>query len=120
MSLPSQSDCTPCVLRLQVVIPVVSVQLIKKHKTARLLPNGLAITTTASRKVLQCQGLPSCWGTEHSSVLAAGQGKRGVLLLFLYFTLFLSEANTERNSSELSQSLPGSDKPLNFLQPRRG
>jgi len=33
------------------VIPVVSVQLIKKHKTARLLPNGLAITTNASRKV---------------------------------------------------------------------
>ncbi|NWY32274.1 GRM2A protein, partial [Pheucticus melanocephalus] len=37
---------------LQVVIPVVSVQLIKKHKTARLLPNGLAITTTASRKYI--------------------------------------------------------------------
>ncbi|XP_065589735.1 GRAM domain-containing protein 2A isoform X2 [Cyrtonyx montezumae] len=36
---------------IKVVIPVVSVQLIKKHKTARLLPNGLAITTTASRKV---------------------------------------------------------------------
>ncbi|NXP41842.1 GRM2A protein, partial [Leiothrix lutea] len=35
-----------------VVIPVVSVQLIKKHKTARLLPNGLAITTTASRKYI--------------------------------------------------------------------
>lgn len=41
----------PCVFALQVVIPVVSVQLIKKHKTARLLPNGLAITTNASRKV---------------------------------------------------------------------
>ncbi|XP_030312931.1 GRAM domain-containing protein 2A isoform X1 [Calypte anna] len=37
---------------IKVVIPVVSVQLIKKHKTARLLPNGLAITTTASRKIL--------------------------------------------------------------------
>ncbi|KAL7980031.1 hypothetical protein Chor_001299 [Crotalus horridus] len=36
---------------IKVVIPVVSVQLIKKHKTARLLPNGLAITTNASRKV---------------------------------------------------------------------
>ncbi|XP_039195511.1 GRAM domain-containing protein 2A isoform X4 [Crotalus tigris] len=35
---------------IKVVIPVVSVQLIKKHKTARLLPNGLAITTNASRK----------------------------------------------------------------------
>ncbi|XP_071899508.1 GRAM domain-containing protein 2A isoform X4 [Anas platyrhynchos] len=37
---------------IKVVIPVVSVQLIKKHKTARLLPNGLAITTTASRKYI--------------------------------------------------------------------
>ncbi|KAF2985701.1 hypothetical protein EK904_003135 [Melospiza melodia maxima] len=42
----------PGVPALQVVIPVVSVQLIKKHKTARLLPNGLAITTTASRKYI--------------------------------------------------------------------
>lgn len=42
---------SPCLFALQVVIPVVSVQLIKKHKTARLLPNGLAITTNASRKV---------------------------------------------------------------------
>ncbi|XP_074862720.1 GRAM domain-containing protein 2A isoform X2 [Carettochelys insculpta] len=37
---------------IKVVIPVVSVQLIKKHKTARLLPNGLAITTSASRKYI--------------------------------------------------------------------
>nr|XP_014431349.1 GRAM domain-containing protein 2A [Pelodiscus sinensis] len=37
---------------IKVVIPVVSVQLIKKHKTARLLPNGLAIPTTASRKYI--------------------------------------------------------------------
>ncbi|GAB5572314.1 GRAM domain-containing protein 2A isoform X3 [Prionailurus iriomotensis] len=33
-----------------VVIPVVSVQMIKKHKMARLLPNGLAITTNTSQK----------------------------------------------------------------------
>ncbi|NXX77723.1 GRM2A protein, partial [Urocolius indicus] len=37
---------------IKVVIPVVSVQLIKKHKTARLLPNGLAITTNSSRKYI--------------------------------------------------------------------
>ncbi|XP_019388813.1 PREDICTED: GRAM domain-containing protein 2 isoform X4 [Crocodylus porosus] len=37
---------------IKVVIPVVSVQLIKKHKTARLLPNGLAITTNANRKYI--------------------------------------------------------------------
>ncbi|GAB1294308.1 GRAM domain-containing protein 2A [Apodemus speciosus] len=35
---------------IKVVIPVVSVQLIKKHKMARLLPNGLAITTDTSQK----------------------------------------------------------------------
>lgn len=35
----------------QVVIPVVSVQMVKKHKMARLLPNGLAITTNTSQKV---------------------------------------------------------------------
>ncbi|XP_066885383.1 GRAM domain-containing protein 2A isoform X1 [Kogia breviceps] len=35
---------------IKVVIPVVSVQMIKKHKMARLLPNGLAITTTTSQK----------------------------------------------------------------------
>ncbi|XP_053451269.1 GRAM domain-containing protein 2A [Nycticebus coucang] len=35
---------------IKVVIPVVSVQLIKKHKMARLLPNGLAITTNTSQK----------------------------------------------------------------------
>ncbi|KAM5292719.1 GRAM domain-containing protein 2A [Ctenodactylus gundi] len=35
---------------MKVVIPVVSVQMIKKHKVARLLPNGLAITTNTSQK----------------------------------------------------------------------
>lgn len=35
---------------IKVVIPVASVQLIKKHKMARLLPNGLAITTNTSQK----------------------------------------------------------------------
>ncbi|XP_003413969.1 GRAM domain-containing protein 2A isoform X3 [Loxodonta africana] len=35
---------------IKVVIPVVSVQTIKKHKMARLLPNGLAITTNTSQK----------------------------------------------------------------------
>uniref|UniRef100_A0A8C2XQZ5 GRAM domain-containing protein n=1 Tax=Capra hircus TaxID=9925 RepID=A0A8C2XQZ5_CAPHI len=36
---------------IKVVIPVVSVQMIKKHKMARLLPNGLAITTTSQKYV---------------------------------------------------------------------
>ncbi|KAG8507438.1 GRAM domain-containing protein 2A [Galemys pyrenaicus] len=36
---------------IKVVIPVLSVQMIKKHKMARLLPNGLAITTNTSQKV---------------------------------------------------------------------
>ncbi|KAG7283771.1 hypothetical protein CRUP_034395 [Coryphaenoides rupestris] len=31
--------------------PVVSVRLVKKHKTAGLVPNGLAITTDTSQKV---------------------------------------------------------------------
>ncbi|XP_006866590.1 PREDICTED: GRAM domain-containing protein 2 [Chrysochloris asiatica] len=35
---------------IKVVIPVVSVQMIKKHKMARLLPNGLVITTNTSQK----------------------------------------------------------------------
>ncbi|EHB17254.1 GRAM domain-containing protein 2 [Heterocephalus glaber] len=35
---------------IKVVIPVVSVEMIKKHKMARLLPNGLAITTNTSQK----------------------------------------------------------------------
>ncbi|XP_059514231.1 GRAM domain-containing protein 2A isoform X4 [Myotis daubentonii] len=35
---------------IKVVIPVVSVQMVKKHKMARLLPNGLAITTNTSQK----------------------------------------------------------------------
>lgn len=35
---------------IKVVIPVLSVQIIKKHKMARLLPNGLAITTSTSQK----------------------------------------------------------------------
>ncbi|KAG7248037.1 hypothetical protein CRUP_038874, partial [Coryphaenoides rupestris] len=33
-----------------VAIPVVSVRLVKKHKTAGLVPNGLAITTDTSQK----------------------------------------------------------------------
>ncbi|XP_052618661.1 GRAM domain-containing protein 2A isoform X3 [Peromyscus californicus insignis] len=37
---------------IKVAIPVVSVQLIKKHKMARLLPNGLAITTNTSQKYI--------------------------------------------------------------------
>ncbi|XP_073917772.1 GRAM domain-containing protein 2A isoform X2 [Castor canadensis] len=35
---------------IKVVIPVVSVQMIKKHKMARLLPNGLVITTNTGQK----------------------------------------------------------------------
>lgn len=35
---------------IKVVIPVLSVQMVKKHKMARLLPNGLAITTNTSQK----------------------------------------------------------------------
>ncbi|XP_036073632.1 GRAM domain-containing protein 2A isoform X5 [Rousettus aegyptiacus] len=35
---------------IKVVIPLLSVQMIKKHKMARLLPNGLAITTNTSQK----------------------------------------------------------------------
>lgn len=46
-------------LLAQVVIPVVSVQMIKKHKMARLLPNGLAITTNTSQKVSEFLGQPS-------------------------------------------------------------
>lgn len=48
----------PVPLRPQVVIPVVSVQMIKKHKMARLLPNGLAITTNTSQKVSESPGQP--------------------------------------------------------------
>lgn len=55
---------------------MVSVQLIKKHKTARLLPNGLAITTTASRKVLQRRGLPSCWAAGELSIALCWQPAR--------------------------------------------
>nr|XP_045372864.1 GRAM domain-containing protein 2A isoform X2 [Camelus bactrianus] len=47
---------------VKVVIPVVSVQMIKKHKMARLLPNGLAITTTSrkpsSKKSLSIREFP--------------------------------------------------------------
>ncbi|KAM4618953.1 GRAM domain-containing protein 2A [Polymixia lowei] len=35
---------------IKVVIPVVSVRLVKKHKTAGLVPNGLAITTDTGQK----------------------------------------------------------------------
>ncbi|MGH0125367.1 UNVERIFIED_CONTAM: hypothetical protein FKN15_028748 [Acipenser sinensis] len=37
---------------IKVAIPVVSVLLVKKHKTAGLVPNGLAITTESSQKYL--------------------------------------------------------------------
>uniref|UniRef100_A0A673NFA9 GRAM domain containing 2Aa n=1 Tax=Sinocyclocheilus rhinocerous TaxID=307959 RepID=A0A673NFA9_9TELE len=35
---------------IKVAIPVASVRLVKKHKTAGLVPNGLAITTDSSQK----------------------------------------------------------------------
>lgn len=66
----------------QVVIPVVSVQLIKKHKTARLLPNGLAITTNASRKVTPAApraavaGPDTTEGCPGPSSLEFGSGER--------------------------------------------
>lgn len=41
----------PLSLASQVAIPVASVRLVKKHKTAGLVPNGLAITTDSSQKV---------------------------------------------------------------------
>lgn len=34
-------------------VPVVSVRLVKKHKTAGLVPNGLAITMDTGQKVLK-------------------------------------------------------------------
>lgn len=40
-----------CVCVSQVAIPVVSVRLVKKHKTAGLVPNGIAITTDTNQKV---------------------------------------------------------------------
>lgn len=89
---------------------MVSVQLIKKHKTARLLPNGLAITTTASRKVTathsRCPGPNWMWlessegsyshpwlGSESCSLCwLPARANTTALLLFLNFTLFLDEA----------------------------
>lgn len=41
----------PSSLNVQVCIPVVSVRLVKKHKTAGLVPNGLAITMDTGQKV---------------------------------------------------------------------
>nr|XP_023997478.1 GRAM domain-containing protein 2A-like [Salvelinus alpinus] len=35
---------------IKVSIPVVSVRLVKKHRTAGLVPNGLAITVDTSQK----------------------------------------------------------------------
>ncbi|XP_028812181.1 GRAM domain-containing protein 2A-like [Denticeps clupeoides] len=37
---------------IKVAIPVLSVRLVKKHKTAGLVPNGLAITTDSSQKYI--------------------------------------------------------------------
>ncbi|XP_030270968.1 uncharacterized protein gramd2aa isoform X7 [Sparus aurata] len=37
---------------IKVAIPVVSVRLVKKHKTAGLVPNGLAITTDTGQKLI--------------------------------------------------------------------
>ncbi|XP_064422133.1 GRAM domain-containing protein 2A [Latimeria chalumnae] len=37
---------------VKVMIPVLSVRLVKKHKTAGLVPNGLAITTDTSKKYI--------------------------------------------------------------------
>lgn len=48
-----------CMLTRQVCIPVVSVRLVKKHKTAGLVPNGLAITMDTGQKVeVQFNHLP--------------------------------------------------------------
>lgn len=48
-----------CTLTPQVCIPVVSVRLVKKHKTAGLVPNGLAITMDTGQKVeVQFNHLP--------------------------------------------------------------
>lgn len=56
-----------CLSPSQVVIPVVSVQMIKKHKMARLLPNGLAITTNTSQKVSEFLGQRSPVPAQESS-----------------------------------------------------
>lgn len=42
----------------QVCIPVVSVRLVKKHKTAGLVPNGLAITMDTGQKVQRHKDAP--------------------------------------------------------------
>lgn len=117
---------------------MVSVQLIKKHKTARLLPNGLAITTTASRKVTSpprgpCsifwgdEGLTSpaeavgCLGSEcGSSCWRPARANTAALLLFLNLTLFLAEANPKQNPAEPGKSLPGSSKTFKLLKPEEG
>lgn len=50
LDLRSSDFVCLCFLR-QVCIPVVSVRLVKKHKTAGLVPNGLAITMDTGQKV---------------------------------------------------------------------
>lgn len=128
----------PCVPAPQVVIPVVSVQLIKKHKTARLLPNGLAITTTASRKVTpapsRCPAPNWMWfesreqsdshpwlGSERCSLCwLSARANITALLLFLNFTLFLDKAKPKRNLAEPDKSLPGSRKTCKLLKHKEG
>lgn len=56
---------------VQVAIPVVSVRLVKKHKTAGLVPNGLAITTDTGQKVKNtvCQFRPRKGGRDANQQL---------------------------------------------------
>ncbi len=51
MDFETFSFFLPLSLASQVAIPVASVRLVKKHKTAGLVPNGLVITTDSSQKV---------------------------------------------------------------------
>lgn len=57
-------------LFLQLVIPVTSVQIVKKQNTALLVPNALSIRTTEGEKV-RGHFLSCPIGTVHSPTLSA-------------------------------------------------
>lgn len=59
----------PLFLASQVAIPVASVRLVKKHKTAGLVPNGLAITTDSSQKV-RFHWVPGHWPADWNTKLS--------------------------------------------------
>ncbi|XP_022074533.1 GRAM domain-containing protein 2A-like isoform X2 [Acanthochromis polyacanthus] len=96
---------------IKVCIPVVSVRLVKKHKTAGLVPNGLAITTDTGQKdeypeLLKWGRKPSLPAVSSSLPDLLGNSSPSLATDTPFSTQTLTNSSLETEKSMLTEPVP--------------